>query len=157
VLRKHVGLCGLLVFGLIAVSSRQAISQEPKTGGTLQVRVNYIGSGTIDDRHKIYVVLWDSPRFVEEGSKLMPIQVEPVASKNGTAVFKNVSAKPTYVSAAYDPTGQWKAKSSPPAGSSLGLHTKSGGNPEAVTVNSGKTASVEITFDDSFKWRRKSP
>jgi hypothetical protein len=143
--------------GLIAVSSRQATSQEPKTGGILQVRVNYIGSGTIDDSRKIYVVLWDSPRFVEKGSKLMPIQVEPVASKNGTAIFKNVPAKPAYVSAAYDFTGQWKAKSPPPAGASLGLHTKSDGNPEPVTVKSGQTASVEITFDDSFKWGRKSP
>ena len=65
-LRKHVGLCGLLLLGLIAVSSRQATSQEPKTGGILQVRVNYIGSGTIDDSRKIYVVLWDSPRFVRK-------------------------------------------------------------------------------------------
>lgn len=151
---KQLAFCGLVVLGLLAVSlSPQAISQETKTGGTVQVRVNYTGSGPVDQDHKIYVTLWDSAAFVQEGSKLTPIQVKPVASKDGTAVFNNVSVNPAYVSAVYDPTGQWKAQSPPPPGSSLGLYTKSSEKPEPVTVNSGKIASVEMSFDDSFKSR----
>ena len=126
------------------------MSQETKTGGTLQVRVAYTGSGPVDDNHKIYVVLWDSATFVQEGSRLTPIQVMPIASKNAAAVF-NVSVTPVYVSAVYDPTGQWMAEYVPPAGASLGLHSKSLGKPEPVTVNSGKVASVEMSFDDSTK------
>jgi hypothetical protein len=148
---KPPSFCGLIILGLLAVLSPQAISQETKTGGTIQVRINYTGSGTVDASHKIYVVLWDSAAFVDEGSNLMPIQVKPVESKNGTAVFNNVSVNPAYVSAAYDPTGQWTAMSPPPAGSSLGLHTKSDGKPAPVAITSEKPVSIELSFDDSLK------
>jgi hypothetical protein len=146
--------CGLLVLGLLAVASPRAQSQDSKTGATVQVRVNYSGSGTVDENHKIYVALWDSPAFVEEDSqgKVMPIDVQPVSSKHGTAVFTRVSKSPAYVSAAYDPNGQWDAKSGPPpTGSSLGLYSVSPGKPEPIKVEAGKKVSVDVSFDDSIK------
>jgi hypothetical protein len=146
--------CGLLVLGLLAVVSPQAQSQDSKPGGTVQVRVEYSGSGTVDENHKIYVALWDSPAFVEEDSrgKVMPLEVEAVSSKQGTAVFTGVGKNPAYVSAAYDPSGQWDAKSGPPpTGSSLGLYSVSPGKPEPIKVEAGKKVSVDVSFDDSIK------
>ena len=34
-----------------------------QAGRTVQVDVNYTGSGTVDGSHKIYVALWDSADF----------------------------------------------------------------------------------------------
>ncbi len=153
-MQKHLACCGLLVLGLLTVSSPQAKGQESKTGGTLQVRVEYTGSGAVDESHKIYVVLWDSPAFVDESShgQVMPIELKPVNSKVGTAVFNNIAKTPAYISVAYDPNGQWDGASGPPpSGSSLGLYSKSPGKPEPIDVEPGKKAKVEVSFDDSIK------
>ena len=148
---KQLAFCGLITLGLFALSARQAMSQATKTGPTVEVRVNYTGSGAVDQDHPVYVVLWDTGAFVEEGSQVTPIQTKPVSSRDGTGVFTNVGVSPVYVSAAYDPTGKWKAMSPPPSGSSLGLYANSDGKPTPVNVTPDKTASVELKFDDSFK------
>ncbi len=148
---KHLVLCGWIVSSLFAASSQHALSQGTKPGGTIEVRVNYTGSGTVNQTHPIYVSLWNSAAFVQEGSKETPIQTKPVHSKNGTAVFNNVAGNHAYVSAVYDPSGMWKAMSPPPAGSSLGLYADSDGKPERVTLTSEKKASIELKLDDSFK------
>ncbi len=48
-------VCGL-VFGLLLTSPQKAVSQDSSTASKLEVRVNYTGSGTVDEKHKIYVV-----------------------------------------------------------------------------------------------------
>ncbi|HYO80251.1 MAG TPA: hypothetical protein VES20_02530 [Bryobacteraceae bacterium] len=148
---KHFALCELMTLGLLALCPAQATSQETKTGKTVEVRVNYAGSGAVDENHPIYVVMWDTAAFVEKGSQVPPIATKPVTSKDGTAVFDNVAANPAYISAAYDPAGKWKATSAPPSGSSLGLYANSDGKPQPVKVNSDKPASITLKFDDAFK------
>ena len=153
-MQSYLKLCGSLVLGLLAIAWPQANSQESGTGGTLEVRINYSGSGTVDENHKIYVALWDSPDFVKEGSEggVMPVEVKSVSSKDGTVIFTGVGKSPAYVSAVYDPSGQWDAQSGPPpTGSSLGLYSKTPGKPEPVKIESGKKASIELSFDDSVK------
>ena len=59
------------------------------------------------------VVIWDTPDFMSGGGS-MPMEVQAVASKDGTAVFSAVTKNPVYVSAAFDPTGKWDAQSGPP-------------------------------------------
>ncbi len=114
------------------------------------MHVNYSGSGTVDDKHKIYVVLWDSMAFVDGASR--PVELEPLSSKNGTVTFSDVKKVPAYVSAAFDPNGQWDGKSGPPPeGSSLGLYSKTPGKPAPVDIAPGKTATIELSFDDSVK------
>jgi hypothetical protein len=148
---KHLALSGVITLSLFALCPRQAMSQGTKKGRTVEVRVNYTGSGTVDQNHPIYVALWDTAAFIEEGSQVIPIQTKPVSSKHGTAVFTDVEVSPAYISAAYDPTGKWKATSPPPSGSSLGLYANSAGKPAPVTAASDKNASIEVRFDDSFK------
>lgn len=150
-LKLPITCCSLLVFGL-ALLSAPARGQEPKTAGaTLEVKVNYTGTGTVDGKHKIYVVLWDTPEFINGGGT-MPVQVVPVVAKDGTAVFTGVAKSPAYISVAFDPTGQWDAQSGPPpTGSSLGLYSKTAGKPEPINAESGKKTGIEVTFDDSMK------
>lgn len=139
------------VFGFLLSSPQIMVCQESNAGSTLQVRLNYSGTGTVDEQHKIYVALWDSPDFVK--SDMPPFATQPVSSKNGVVTFNNVQKTPVYVSTAYDPSGHWDAQSSPPDGSSLGLYTKTPGQPAPVDLKPGKTTKIELAFDDSVKMK----
>jgi hypothetical protein len=118
-----------------------------QAGRTIQVDINYTGSGTVDGSHKIYVALWDSADF-DSGP---PVDVQPLDSKTGTVTFKNVQTVPAFVSTAYDPSGKWDAQSPPPPGSSLGMYSTKPPTPDPIQVEEGKTAKVKLTFNDSTK------
>jgi hypothetical protein len=138
-------LCTTLgLFGLFAVCALAQTSAEKRS---IQVDINYSGSGTVNASHKIYVALWDS----SDMSGGPPVAVLSLNSKKGTVTFSDVQKVPAYVSGAYDPTGNWDAQSPPPSGSSLGMYSKNPPNPEAIDVARGKTVKVTITFDDSVK------
>jgi hypothetical protein len=129
----------------------------PQDVSTLQVSVHYSGSGKVDEKHKIYVVLWDSPTFAK-GEQITPVEIKPLTSNLGYITFSNVRKSPVYVSAAFDPTGSWDPQSGPPPnGSSLGLYSKAPNKPEPIDVKSGKTVTVEVTFDDRFKMQSGKP
>ena len=129
--------------GISLLAAAFAVAQ---AGRTVQVDVNYTGSGTIDASHKIYVALWDSADF--SGG---PAAVKSVESKNGSVTFTDIQKSPVFVSAAYDPTGKWEAQSPPPSGSSLGMYASKPPTPDPITIEPGKTAKVRLAFDDSNK------
>jgi hypothetical protein len=138
-------LCTTL--GLFLLFLASALAQTSADKRTIQVDINYTGSGTVDASHKIYVALWESSDFT--GGP--PAAVESLDSKKGTVTFSSVQRVPAYVSTAYDPTGGWDAQSPPPSGSSLGMYSKKPPDPEGIDVAPGKTVKVSITFDDSVK------
>lgn len=143
----------LLVAGLLATASSPAHAQERGSGssGTVKVKLNYTGSGTVDEKHKIFIALWNSPDFMTGGAG-MPIGTGSATSKNGTVTLTNVTASPVYVSAAYDSSGNSDGQSGPPpSGTSLGIYSKTPGKPEPIDLSGDKTAEVELTFDDSIK------
>jgi hypothetical protein len=137
-------ICGALLLAAGVTASAQQ-------GKTLEVQIRYTGSGTVDDTHKIFVALWDSPGFVD-GSGGPPVAVQSTNSKTGSVTFTDVQKVPAYVSVAFDPTGKWDAQSGPPpAGSSLGMYSKAPPKPDPVNIAPGKTAKITITFDDTQK------
>jgi hypothetical protein len=139
-----------ILLALLVTLSPQAASQNQHAVSKLQVRLNYSGSGTVDEKHKIYVVLWDSPDFVDGGG--MPVELEPATSKDAVVTFSDVKKTPAYVSAVFDPKGDWDAQSGPPpAGSSLGLYSKTPGKPEPIDLTPEKTTTIELPFDDTIK------
>ena len=145
-------LSGLLFLGLLFTLSRQAVPQDVAKGAELKVQLHYSGSSTVDEKHKIFVALWDSPAFAT--SDAIPVAVESVTSKNGVATFSGVKTNPAYVSAAFDPTGQWEGKTGPPPeGSILAMYSKTPGEPAPIAVSPGKVASVDLPFDDSVRMR----
>ncbi|MBV9500242.1 MAG: hypothetical protein JO138_12795 [Acidobacteriaceae bacterium] len=148
--------CISILLGFLTTAVPAAMSQEANAVSTLKVHITYSGSGTADEKHKIYVVLWDTPAFVSGGA--MPVEILPLASKDGMVTFSDVKKSPAYVSAAFDPKGDWDAKSGPPPdGSSLGLYSKTPGKPEPIDIQPGKTASIEFSFDDSVKMQSGRP
>ena len=144
-----------LVMALLLTSPQKAVSQDSAAGSKLQVRTNYTGAGTVDEKHKLFVVLWDSPDFVTGGS--MPVEIKSSSSKNGVVTFDDVKKTPAYVSAVFDAGGEWDAQSAPPEGSSLGLYSKTPGKPEPIDLKAGKTTSIDLAFDDSVKMRSGAP
>jgi hypothetical protein len=139
----------------LALASAGAVLAQDKTPSkapeprTLNIKLNYSGSGTVDDKHRIIVFLFDSPDFMKgEG---MPIAEQSGAAKDATVTFNDVEKSPVYVSAVYDPSGQYEGMSQPPSGASLGLYSKTPGEPAPVNLEPGKTVDIELAFDDSSK------
>jgi hypothetical protein len=70
---------------------------------SLQVKLNFTGSGRVDEKHKIWVFLFDLADFV--GSGAAPMASKAAASKDGTVTFNNVAKSPVHVGAFYPPRG----------------------------------------------------
>ncbi len=141
-MRRLFAMCGALLLAALITPAQQGL--------TLEVQLHYTGPGTVDATHKIFVALWDSAGFAN-GEGGPPVAVQSATSKNGTVTFSDVQKVPAYVSAAYDPTGNWDAQSNPPSGSSLGMYSKTPPKPEPIDISKGKIAKVTISFDDSNK------
>jgi len=139
-----------ITYGLFLLGSVIAAAKARPDGRTIQVDVRYTGAGTVNASHKIYVALWDDPGFASPGGD-PPVAVQPLDSASGTVTFSNVQKVPAYISVAYDPTGSWDAQSPPPSGTSLGMYTTNPPKPEPISVDSGKTVKITLTFDDAMK------
>jgi hypothetical protein len=138
-LRRLLTMCGGLLVGALVASAQQGL--------TLQVQIHYTGAGTVDSAHKIFVALWESEDL--EGGP--PSDVKSATSKDGTVTFDDVKKTPAFVSAAYDPSGNWDASGPPPSGASLGMYSKAPPKPDPIPLTPGKPAKVTITFDDTVK------
>lgn len=142
--------CSFLLLGLI-LAAFQAIPQDKEKGSrTLKVNVHYTGEGPVDEKHKIFIVVFDSPEFVK--GEAMPIAVQTATAKDQGITFSEIATSPVYVATSYDPTGNYDGQSGPPpSGASLGMYSKNPGTPEPINIEAGKTAEVDLSFDDSFK------
>ncbi len=143
-LRRNFFIAAAIVASALLAAAQ---TDSPK----LDVEVTYTGAGTVDDSHKVYVIIWDTPDFVKGAdSGAVPIGVKTVASKSEVAHFEDLKGT-VYVSMIYDPSGKWDAASVPPSGSSIGLYSTEPGTPAPIKLEVGKTTKVSATFDDSIK------
>ena len=142
----------LVTMGLLCLAGGwQAGSAQEKAQSvrTLKVKLNYTGTGKVDEKHKIFLFLFDTPDFRERGD--MPVAVGTAAAKDATASFSNVAKSPVYLIAVYDPSGEYAGMSVPPSGSSLALYGDGTGKMAPIAIEEGKTAQVDLPFDDSIK------
>lgn len=147
--KRSLFLFGMLGAVCVAAAATQAKTEE-KTARTLTVKVNYTGAGTVDDKHRIFLFVFDSPDFVQGNA--MPIGGTSASSKTESVEITGLNASPVYVVASYTPDGSYDGQSGPPpAGSSLGMYSKTPGTPEPVKIEPGKAASIELAFDDNYK------
>jgi hypothetical protein len=140
---------GVLMVGcLLSVLQFGRAQEKAGSGGTVRVKVHYTGAGAVDEKHKILVFLFDTPDFVRGGQ--VPFAKMDATKKSATVAFSDVSKSPAYVTAVYDPKGAYDG-GPPPVGASLGMYSKTSGEPGPVKVEAGKTVSVEVNFDDTVK------
>jgi hypothetical protein len=141
-------MLALVLFGLAGAQQPGNAQEKAADARTLKVTLRYTGAGTVDEKHKIFLFLFDTASVNAES---MPIDVSAGAAKNATVTFSNVAKSPVYVVAAYDPSGAYDATSAPPAGSSLGVHGKTPGELAPIAIDAGKMAQIDLAFDDSLK------
>jgi hypothetical protein len=149
--KKFNGVVGVMVL-LFAVCALQFGRAQDKAAAhrSVRVQVHYGGSGAVDEKHRVLVFLFDSAEFIRGGAA--PFDGKGTASKDGTVTFTDVAKSPVYVGTVYDPAGAYDGQSGPPPrGSSMGIYSKTAGEPAPVTVEAGKTASIEVPFDDTVK------
>lgn len=152
-MKKSVGAAaGVVLLLCAAVMLEYVKAQEGSPLRGLQVKVHYKGSGTVDEKHKILVFLFDSPEFGQ--GNVMAFAVMSTSSKDGTMTFNDVAKSPVYIGTVYEPSGSYAERQGPPPpGSSMGMYSKTPGQPAPVKVEAGKTVNVEVTFDDSVKMK----
>jgi hypothetical protein len=142
------------LLGLAGVWQRGQAQQKPAekapAGRTLKVKLNYSGAGTVDEKHKIFVFLFDSPDFVQR-QDAMPIANGTGSAKDGTLTFSDLATSPVYLVAIYDPSGNYDGMSRPPSGASLAIYSKTAGAPEAIVIEAGKPTQIDVPFDDTIK------
>jgi hypothetical protein len=141
-----------IVVTLFTRASQEAKAEEKAAGTrTLKVKLHYTGAGRVDDQHKIFVVLFDSPEFTK-GEGAPPFAMKSATAKDKTVTFSDFTISPVYAAASYDPTGHYDGRSGPPpSGSSLGMYSKTPGIPEPINVKAGTPVQIEIALDDSVK------
>jgi hypothetical protein len=137
-------ICAVLGIGALSAQENQS------TARTLKLKLNYTGAGTVDEKHRLFVFLFDSPDFVK-GEQIPPVAAQTAATKNGELTF-SLSVSPVYIVVAYDIAGTYDGQSGPPpSGSPVTLYGKEPGTPDPVKIEPGKTVEIEITFDDTIK------
>jgi hypothetical protein len=141
---------GLLALALMPLAAQQPKPEEKAAPRTLKLKLNYTGTGTVDAKHQIIVFLFDSPDFVQGG--VMPMASQSAQAKDATLTFADLATSPIYAVAVFDPTGGYDGQSGPPpSGSSMGMYGKTPGTPDPIKIDPGKTATVELAFDDAAK------
>jgi hypothetical protein len=146
---RHVLLSATL-FAQLAHSQPQA----PAPDSTLEVRVTYTGAGVVDSSHKLYVLLWDTPDFAKDDSKLKPLESKAVTTKSAAVQFTKIKKSPAYISLVYDPQGGYTGKIPAPANASIGLYSSEQGIPTPIELKPGQTASITARLDDSTKLKK---
>lgn len=139
-----------LVLALSTNAASQDKNGEKRAVRTLDVKVDYRGAGTVDQKHPILLFVFDSPDFVNGG--VMPIGGKSVTASKEVVHFTDLQASPVYVVAAYDPSGGYDGQSGPPpSGSSMGLYATQEGKPKPVAVEPGQKVAIDLVFDDAAK------
>ena len=114
------------------------------------VTINYTGKGVVDATHSVLVFLFAEPTV---GPTSRPLGPPQIVQKNGaTVTFKDVTATPVYVFAAYNDKGGYDGLSGPPpVGTPIGVYTRTATAPPTPVTPGAKTA-VKLTFSDAKRW-----
>ncbi len=146
-LRRLIVVCA--VFGLLAIAlsgfAQQSDKPKPRT---LKIKVNYTGAGTVDEKHPIWVFVWDKPDFATNPTA--PVFAPTAKTKDATLTIDDLGVSPVYVVAVYDQTGNYSGMEPPPSGSSVTAYG-GGPTPAPVKVDPGQTVTIDLPFDDSVK------
>lgn len=112
----------------------------------VNVTVKYVGKGTVDANHRVWLWLFDTPD-INPGS--IPIAEMSIEKNGATATFPGVAAKEVYIAIAYDEKGGFFGQAPPPPGSPIALYGVKEATDKPVAVVPGPNASVTMTLTDA--------
>ncbi len=124
------------------------VSAQTHTSSQLEVQIYYTGKEKVDANHKLYVMLYESPKLIGTGKQ--PLAIVPANLTTRAAKFQDIRKSPVYILVAFSPQTVWHAEKieeeSPPGT----VFTIYGANaPEAVSLVPGKTTNITVPLDDS--------
>lgn len=131
-----------LVFLFAALAATTVVAQTH----TLNLKLNYEGSGAVNADHRLWVFVFDTPNFNQPGA--MPIGVANTDSNGGVVTISGLTAPEVYVAAMYDEKGDYLAMGPPSTGTPVGVLADADG-PTPIALDGDTEA--EITFDDSVR------
>jgi hypothetical protein len=154
------------LLGALALMRMQSGAQTPAASGTLKVKLNYTGAGVVDERHKIYVLLFDANPFTS--SSLIDATAQPTpsaarpgvshilvrqsaAGKGATLTFEKLSAPEVYAIVFFDKNGSYNGQPDTMSGSPMGVYGELPDKLNAIRIEQGKAVRLVMTFDDSTK------
>ncbi len=140
-------LLSLFCIGVAAFAQQKDTPKEAPKPRTLKIKLNYTGEGTVDEKHPIFVFVWDNPNFAS--GQAPPIFWLRGTVKDAALTIDDLGVSPVYVVAVFDKTGNYSGMEAPPSGASV---TQYGGQTAApITVEPGETITIDLPFDDSIK------
>ena len=142
-----VVLAWIVLVGTGAGRAQQKPSEKAQPQREVSVTVTYAGKGKVDQSHELWVYLFDHPEISAQSE---PLAIQPIRKSGGTTTFKNVTADPVYVGVAYDEKGDFDALGEPPIGTPIAIYAKDG---KTTPVKPGPGAKVQITFDETLRWK----
>jgi hypothetical protein len=133
----------------------------------LKMKVNYTGAGIVDEKHKIYVMLFDANPFTaskledDSSAPTPPVPAEgtshilrrqSASSKNGAITFTDLSISPVYAVAFFDKSGSYDPHAPDLISASpMGVYGKAPDKAEPIALVAGKAAEVVLAFDGLIK------
>ncbi|HVN79359.1 MAG TPA: hypothetical protein VMW38_10210 [Terriglobia bacterium] len=143
--RKIAGFSAFSVLLAILAVGWTQTSLKAAASKTLKVKLNYTGSGPLDEKHKIHVLLFDSDPY--NSTTFEPMVSKTAGTKNETVIFTDLHTSPVYAIAFYDKY----ASGQPESGSPVGIYGDGPGKMAPIKLEEEKTVEIEIAFDDSTK------
>ena len=141
--RPHARFALALVAGA-ALLSLAAPPRLAAAAESLKVTVKYTGKGQVDQDHRIWIWLFDSPDI---GPGSSPIAEGSVDANGGVATFEGLTTGKIWIAAAYDERGGFGGNAPPPPGAPIGIYGTAAGAP--APVKPGEDAM--LSFDDSIR------
>ncbi|MGE3888494.1 MAG: hypothetical protein AB7H81_18815 [Vicinamibacterales bacterium] len=133
----------LIAAGMAAWSASGAAAAG---AGSVAITVHYKGSGTVDENHKLWVWVFDTPDI---GPAAMPIREESIAKNGGEVTIRDLGEGRVWIAVAFDERGGSPGNQPPASGSPVGVYSVDGGQPSAVEPAEGTR--VAVIFDDSMR------
>jgi hypothetical protein len=145
-LGTRLGAILLTVAALASAPVTASSLDETLVAGDVKVTVKYTGKGEVDDTHRLWVWLFDSPNI---GPGAVPISENSLTKNGDIATFKAVSAAQVWIAVAYDEKGGFAGSAPPPMGSPVTIYGAETGAFTAVVP--GDDASIMVTFNDTTR------
>jgi len=164
---KRNGAILLLLMAVLAPIALGGAQVNAKAAGarrTLKVKLNYTGAGVVDEKHQIYVLLFDANPYtalslIDATSQPTPPTPAPgvahiltrqgTAAKDGIVSFRELRVSPVFAAAFFDKDGTSNGQLEGASKVPMGVYGKLPDKLEPIKVEPGKTTQVALTFDDS--------
>lgn len=148
---------------LLPIPAAHKSSQAAAGERVLRIKLNYTGAGAVDEKHKIYVLLFDANPLTastlsDATSQATPpapvagvshiLARESAATKDGVITFHSVPVSPVYAVFFFDKTGTYNnGQADPSSGSPMGMYGTPPDKLEAIALEPGKPVQLTFSFD----------